>query len=209
MLSYFSLPTKLLQHPYRLLFLAFVVYLFTFQVGGRGLVLPSLQDSSHALVFGLATNLLLLAFTPSEPISNTLRTKYILVICSSAFLFGIFIELIQPFFGRNRSLLDASYDLAGCTAAGLFYWHKHAKNNHTKTTPQFIAWMLILSCMVIPASNVWVVLQRNLASPMLVSFDQPWERHIRSINDSTTFSIVRPPAEWLSLIHISEPTRPY
>ena len=50
--------------------------------------------------------------------------------------------------------------------------------------------------MVIPASNVWVVLQRNLASPMLVSFDQPWERHIRSINDSTTFSIVRPPAEW-------------
>lgn len=173
-----------------------MVYLFTFQIGGHGLVLPSLQDSSHALVFGLATNLLLLAFIPSQAIPNSVRAKYVFTICCSAFLFGVFIELIQPLFGRNRSLLDASYDLAGCTAAGLFYWHKETKHDRTKPTLLFIAWIQILSALIIPASNLWVVLQRNLAVPVLVSFDAPWERNIRSINDSTAFSIVNPPLGW-------------
>jgi hypothetical protein len=194
--SLYTPLTKLIRPPYRLLLLAIVVYLFTFQIGGQGLVLPSLQDSSHALVFGLATNLLLLAFSPAEPISNTARAKYVLAICSSAFLFGIFVELVQPFFGRNKSLLDASYDLAGCSAAGLFYWCKHAKHVHSKPTILLIAWIQVLSCLVIPASNIWVVIQRNLSAPMLVSFDASWERHIRSINDSTTFSIVNPPEGW-------------
>jgi len=187
---------KLLQHPFRLLLLVVVVYLFTFQIGGHGLVLPSLQDSSHALVFGLATNLLLLVFIPNQAISNTVRAKYILTICCSAFLFGVFIEVVQPLFGRNRSLLDASYDLAGCTAAGILYWHKHTELDRTKPTLLLIAWIQILSCLIIPASNLWVVLQRNLAAPILASFDAPWERNIRSINDSTTLSIVNPPSDW-------------
>jgi len=195
LLSFFPLQ-KLLQHPFHLIFLAAVVYLFTFQISGSGLVLPSLHDSSHALVFGLATTYLLLTFIPNKPIPNSVRAKYVLTICCSAFLLGILIELIQPLFGRNRSLLDASYDLAGCTAAGLFYWHK--KTKHDRTTPilLLIAWMQVLSCLIIPASNLWVVLQRNLAAPMLVSFDAPWERNIRSINDSTTFSIEQPPTGW-------------
>jgi len=187
---------KILLHPYHLLCLVAVVYIFTFQVGSQGLVLPSLQDSSHALVFGLATNLLLLIFVPEKPIPNIVRAKYVLAICCSAFLFGIFIELVQPFFGRNRSLLDASYDLAGCSAAGLFYWYRHAEHDHTKPTLLLIAWLQVLSCLIIPASNVWVVLQRNLAAPMLVSFDALWERSIRSINDRTQLSIVNPPVSW-------------
>jgi len=176
--------------------LVVVVYIFTFQVGGHGLVSPSLQDSSHALVFGLATNLLLLIFIPEKALPNIVRAKYVLTICCLAFLFGIFIELIQPLFGRNRSLLDASYDLAGCSAAGLFYWYKHAEHDRIKPTLLLIAILQVLSCLIIPASNVWIVLQRNLAAPMLVSFDDLWERSIRSINDSTQLSIVNPPAGW-------------
>ena len=187
---------KLLRHPYHLLFLAVVVYIFTFQVRSRGLVLPSLQDSSHALVFGLATHLLLLIFVPTQPLTNAVRAKYVLIICCSAFLFGIFIELVQPLFGRDKSLLDASYDLAGCSAAGLFYWYKYAEHHRTKPTLLLIAWLQVLSCLIMPASNVWIVLQRNLAAPMLVSFDALWEQSIRSINDRTRLSIVNPPADW-------------
>jgi hypothetical protein len=193
--SYLPLK-KLLQHRYHLLILVIVVYLFTYQVGGRGLVLPSLQDSSHALVFGLATNLLLLIFVPDQTSSNTVHARYVLVICCCAFLFGVFIELVQPLVGRNRSLLDASYDLAGASAAGLFYWYKHVKHKHTKLILLLIAWLQVVSCLIIPASNAWIVLQRNFAAPMLVSFDAPWEQRIRSINDRTQLSIVRPPADW-------------
>lgn len=195
MFSYLPLQ-KLLQHRYHLLILVVVVYLFSFHVGGRGIVLPSLQDSSHALIFGLATNLLLLMFVPNQPLSNAVHAKYVLIICCLAFLFGVFIELVQPLFGRDKSLLDASYDLAGCSAAGLFYWYKHTKYDRTKPTLLLIAWLQVLSCLIIPASNVWVVVQRNLASPMLVSFDAAWERSIRSINDRTRLSIVKPPASW-------------
>ncbi len=187
---------RIQQYKYRFFLLIAVVFVFTFLIGGTGLVLPSLQDSSHALVFGLATNLLLLVLIPDKPISNLQRAKYVLAICLASFLFGIFIELIQPLFGRDRSLLDASYDLAGATIAGLLYWRKHTEHANTKPALLLIIWIQLLSCLAIPASNTLVVFQRYLASPMLVSFDSSWERNIRSINDGTHFSITPPPKDW-------------
>lgn len=195
MFNYLPLQ-KLFQHPYHLVLLVVVVYIFTFKVGSQGIVLPSLQDSSHALVFSLASYLLLLTFIPNQPIPEKTHAKYVVTICFSAFLVGIFIELVQPLFGRDRSLLDASYDLAGASAAGLFYWYKHSKQHPIKPILLLLAWIQILSCLIIPASNVWVVIQRDLAAPMLVSFDAPWERSIRSINDQTKFSVEPPPSGW-------------
>ena len=186
---------KIRQHPFRIALLMAVVLFFTL-LSGRGLVLPSLQDSSHALVFGLATELLLLILIPSYSISNRQRTKYVLLICIAAFAFGIFVELVQPLFGRDRSLLDASYDLAGCTAAGLFYLRKYTEQAQTKSVLLFFACLQVLSCLMIPASSMLIVAQRYFSAPLLVSFDAPWERHIRSINDGTHFSIVPAPQNW-------------
>ena len=195
-----ALLQRVRQHQYRFVLLFALVFLFTL-LSGTGLVLPSLQDSSHALVFGLATNILLLTIIPNDldhqnTISEKIRARYVLSICFSAFAFGVFVELIQPFFGRDKSLLDASYDLAGCTAAGLFYWRDHTKQAHTKPTLLLVAWIQLLSCFIIPASNFLVVLQREFAAPMLVSFDASWEKNIRSINNGTHFSIVPAPVSW-------------
>ena len=173
-----------------------MVYVFTYQVSSRGIILPSLQDSSHALVFGLATHLLLLAFIPDRPLNERIRARYVLIICSLAFIFGVFIELVQPYFGRDKSLLDASYDLAGCSAAGLFYWYKHARKKPNRRLLLLIAWLQVFSCLMIPASNILTVLQRNIAVPTLVGFDATWEQSIRSINDRTHLSIVQAPANW-------------
>jgi hypothetical protein len=75
--------------------------------------LAAWKDWAHVPVFLLATSFLLHALSPWLNQSATTRLPRALRIALCAFGTGALLELLQPYYGRDRSGLDLAYDGAG------------------------------------------------------------------------------------------------
>ena len=73
-----------------------------------GLVFPQLINSGHAFVFFCANLFLLTLF-----LGESKTFKNILFISLFSIFIGFLIECIQPYVGRDRSILDFYYDCIG------------------------------------------------------------------------------------------------
>lgn len=128
----------------------------------HGIVLPEVINSCHALVFFLA-NLFLLKLLLG--IHHT--PKHIIVISVFSVSIGILIELIQPYLGRDRSLVDVVYDVIGVGFSILFF----SVNIHSKRT-LMVSFFLIVSAF--PLFKYWLWWQVNHSSDIL-TFERIWE----------------------------------
>ncbi len=146
----------------------------------EGLVLPHLINSGHALVFGLATYVLLLVIGSQRPLNELL---YILLFC---LLVGLSVELIQPYVGRERSLMDFIYDFLGCSAALLWYLAKfRTSSRRHKTIMRGLALALVASSLAYPAYRWYVKLQADASFPLIADFESfGWPQLVVAKNGS-------------------------
>lgn len=148
-----SLPISLL--------LAVTIFIVNF-LPNHGIVLPEVINSSHALVFFLA-NLFLLTLLLGIHHSS----KHIIIISAFSVSIGILIELIQPYFGRDRSLIDVIYDVVGVGFSILFF----SVNIYSKRS-LMVCFFLIVSAF--PLFKYWLWWQVNHSSDIL-TFERIWE----------------------------------
>ena len=172
-------------------FLLFFLVLLFNSLPTNGLVFPHLANSSHAIVFAVASYFLLRAFCTQG--ASVFR---IVLICFCSFLVGVGIELIQPYFGRERSLLDGLYDLIGCTAGGLFFRGLKCPELNRKAKHISLACLLLLSCFLQTIYYVYIVFERQRALPDIMTFEHPWEAELYRVSSSTVLQVVDAPLGW-------------
>ena len=161
--------------------LAFFLVLFS-SLPNRGLVFPQLINSGHAFVFFCA-NLFLLRLLLG--LFGTF--KQISFISIFSITVGLAIELVQPYFGRDKSILDFSYDVLGVTFSALFFAQKSASATKIK--------VLLLSMFVgissfIPLYKMelwWKVNQ----SPALLNFERSWEDQVYSLDKDVSLQKIK------------------
>ncbi len=149
----------------------------------------SLRDSSHAWVF-FQFNLLLLHL-----FKDTIRQRpaAIFAITLFAFVTGIVVELVQPAFGRQASLLDAWYDLTGCCAAACWHLRHTLLRRFWATT---LATLLLSSSLVQPLIYGLELNQQQQRLPTLISFATPLHRLYWQASSHTHIAIIDAPAAW-------------
>tara|TARA_R110001592_G_scaffold113322_1_gene312361 strand:- start:6707 stop:7621 length:915 start_codon:yes stop_codon:yes gene_type:complete len=152
--------------------LAFFVALFN-SLPTRGLVYPQLINSGHAFVF-FSANLFLLRLL----LGSFGSFKQISFISTFSISVGLFIELVQPYFGRDKSILDFSYDILGVVFSALFFSQLAATS--TKIKVFLLSTFICLSCLIpsLKLSLWWKINQ----SPVLLNFERSWEDQIYSLD---------------------------
>lgn len=152
--------------------LAFFIVLFS-SLPNRGLVFPQMINSGHAFVFFCA-NLFLLRLL----LGSTGTFKKIIFISIFSIAIGLVIELVQPNFGRDNSVLDFSYDVLGVTFSALFFAQNSASATKVKV---LLVGIFVGISSVIPLYKMelwWKVNQ----SPVLLNFERPWEDQVYSLD---------------------------
>lgn len=152
--------------------LAFLVVLFS-SLPNRGLVYPQLINSGHAFVFFFA-NLFLLRLLLGA--FGTFKQTTLVSLFSISF--GLFIELVQPYFGRNKSSLDFSYDILGVVFSALFF---NLSGTATTKVKAFVLSVFICLSSLIPLFKISLWLKIN-QSPILLNFERPWEDQVYSLD---------------------------
>jgi len=191
---------KINQHRYYVLSLLFLV-LVSYFLPEKGLFFPSFKDSFHTLVFALGTYLLLIVLLPTRP-----SVPKVIGICFFSFSVGIFIEFIQPYIGRNRSMVDVYNDFAGCSAAGFLYGYRLCHSVVVKRVVIIAGCVCLLSGMVFPISNLYLLHQRNSAQPVLINFDRDWEVNLVALNAVTELRVIEAPNDWGNNTNVAEVT---
>jgi hypothetical protein len=161
--------------------LAFLVVLFS-SLPNRGLVYPQLINSGHAFVFFCA-NLFLLRLL----LGSFGSLKHITLISLFSISFGLFIEFVQPYFGRDKSSLDFSYDILGVLFSALFF---SQKGRYKTKTRLFLLIIFISLSSLIPFLKLslwWKVNQ----SPVLLNFERFWEDQIFSLDKDVSLQKVK------------------
>jgi len=179
-----SIRTQSIQ----IIFLLVAVF-FISSLPSQGLVFPSVQDSSHTIVFFWGCTILLNVWFSTLKIKP--KRMQIIGVCVLAFLLGVVIEFIQPYFGRNKSLVDAYNDFAGCSAAGFLFWRLQIKQASHKRFCLLFACILIVSGLIQPIKHLQLLWQRNTAMPVLFNFEAAWEKNLWTPNDGTNVEILK------------------
>lgn len=151
----------------------------------------ALKDWGHVVVFFLASAMVLHQFRYWID-RHHLRLTSLAALCLGI---GAGIELIQPWFGRDRSLIDLTYDAVGISAAVLLYLA-----NHRRTwTLRGIAITLLTLSVAIPATYGTMALARTFSVPYLAGFEYFWEQEIWRPNEHSSARIEPNPAggHWL------------
>lgn len=146
-----------------------------------GLVYPQIINSGHALVFYCA-NLFLLNLL----LGSNANYKKILTISIFSIVIGLLIECIQPYIGRDRSLLDFYYDIIGVLFSAVIYLKIHSTPTR-HTAYLFIIFICLVSAF--PAFRSYLWWQHNHTST-LVNFERRWEEGIYSIDKGVTLEKV-------------------
>lgn len=151
----------------------------------------ALKNWSHVAVFFLASNLLLDLLRDWIG-QQRLRLIGIALFCLCV---GALIELIQPYFGRDRSLLDLIYDSVGIGAALLF----HLAYETRKSGLRVLGLAVLIVSTYQPAYFGTMVLARSWAVPYLVGFEHFWEQDFWLASEHTQASIEIAPSggHWL------------
>lgn len=146
----------------------------------------ALKNWSHVAVFFLASHLLLNLL--GEWIGQ--RRHRLIGIALFCLCVGALIELIQPYFGRDRSLLDLVYDGVGIVAALLF----HLANEGRKKMLRGLGVAVLMLSTMQPVYFGAMVLARSWAVPYLARFEQFWERGIWKAQENSRAQIERNPS---------------
>lgn len=141
----------------------------------RGLVYPELINSGHAFVFFCA-NLFLLRLL----LGSFGSLKQITLISLFSISVGLFIEFVQPYFGRDRNIMDFAYDILGVVFSVLFFIQKGASSTRINI---FVLSIFICLSGYIPLSKVYLWWTIN-QSPVLLNFERPWEDQVFSLDKS-------------------------
>lgn len=144
----------------------------------HGLVYPQLINSGHAFVFFCA-NLFLLKLL----LGHAQAPKKILFISLFSILIGLLIEYIQPYFGRNRSILDFYYDIIGVLFSAIFYIRI---NTNRRKSASFLLILFFCLSIALPVFRMYLWWQIN-HSPTLLNFDRDWEKYIYSFDSGVKF----------------------
>lgn len=151
----------------------------------------ALKNWSHVAVFFLASNLLL------DLLREWIGQRRLRLIGTALFCLGIGagIELIQPYFGRDRSLLDLVYDGVGIGAALLF----HLAHETRKSGLRVLGLAVLIVSTYQPAYFGTMVLARSWAVPYLAGFEHFWEQDFWRVGEHTQVSIEPAPSggHWL------------
>jgi VanZ family protein len=172
-----------------------------------------LLDLSHVPIFALASGLLVRWFAPLARLGVRLQLTVLLLL---AFVVGGGIELLQPLFGRNASLDDAVYDLAGAATGVLFCSRRRRDFSwHWRRGLQIV----ILAVLLLASQRAvgWYIAASDAAArfPLLADFETPFAERLWSHGERTD-AISR---NGLHSLHVSfpvhgwpavtlEPTRP-
>lgn len=151
------------------------------QLPQSGLVFPQLINSGHALVFFFATLFLLKACH-----QNNTSSPYLLLIASIALFIGTGIEIVQPYIGRDRSLLDLTYDLLGILFA--CFIHRYAGRVRPRTV-LFACLFFVAAGLGFPAYRSILFWQIN-QTPVLLNFERQWETNSLSASKATQLKVI-------------------
>ncbi len=168
----------------QLLIALLVAIMFFHALPEHGLAYPQVINSGHAIVFFLAHSILLRFICVKQ--ASISRYFYLSLFSLSV---GILIEVLQPYFGRNQSLLDVVYDGWGIAASTLFFHLK--RYGHPKSASAVGVIFLVFSFLV-PLHHAWVESKIN-RSPMLASFDRSWESWQYQVDPKVRMEIVSLP----------------
>lgn len=151
----------------------------------------ALKNWGHVAVFFLASHLLLDVLRPWLGQQRRRLTGMVLF-CLAV---GASIEVFQPLFGRDRSLLDLAYDAIGIAAALLFYL---ANEKQAKGLRGLGCIVLILSTLQ-PVYFGVMLLAQSWAVPYLAGFEQFWEEDNWRAGEHTQIQVVPNPSggHWL------------
>jgi VanZ family protein len=157
-----------------------------------GFVFPHLINSGHAFVFALASyGLMRLLVQPGSSFSQAV------VLALFALIFGCTIELIQPYLGRQRSVVDVFYDLLGCLAAlSWFYARYQCASFSRKYSFYLLALLLVGSSLAYPLSRAHYAWQAERMLPVLADFEQPELAHLIEARNGASLTFVAPPKAW-------------
>lgn len=147
-----------------------------------GLVFPQLINSGHAFVFFCA-NLFLLKLL----LGTTNTYSKVLFISLFSILIGFLIECVQPYIGRDRSVLDFYYDCIGVLFSAIFFIRTTTK---PRKAASFL--LILLSCLALafPAFRLYLWWQIN-HSPILLNFERNWEDISLSGSEGVTIEKTR------------------
>lgn len=161
----------------------------------HGIVFPELINSGHAFVF-FSANLFLLKLL----FGSSANSKQIALVSMISLTVGILIEIVQPYFGRNRSAIDLYYDVVGICFSSIFYLRK---NSSPKKTLYSTLIFFVCLASAIPAFRLWLWWQIN-QSPTLLNFERNWESYSYSIDREVSLERIATQNELGTINHIGK-----
>lgn len=191
-----ALPAFLLEALSGLIVVLAIIVLSE-QLEPTRLVFRHSTDSLHTPVFLVSTYILMRAIKLALPAKRDSAGLVIGLASLLAFLCGLGIELIQPFFGREASFLDVWYDLLGICAAALIYAARVTKTSRYKRIVLISLALLLASIALIrPAYYLWVEKQQEQVFPVLFDFETNWQRELLSAPTGARYSFVERSEKW-------------
>jgi len=171
-----------------------------------------LLDLSHVPIFALASGLLVRWMAPLARLGVRLQLAVVLLL---AFVVGGGIELLQPFFGRNASLDDTVYDLAGAATGVLFCSRRRRDFGwHWRRGLQ----IAILAVLLVASQRAvaWYLASSDAAArfPVVADFEAPFTARLWSLGERSdaisrnglhSLFVSFPPVGWSAVT--LEPTR--
>jgi VanZ family protein len=176
----------------------------------QDLVWGPLHDSSHSFVFFFLSLIGYILF--SESTKNVgLR---LIIVAGASFAAGIVIELVQPFIGRSASFSDIYYNFIGiCSGALLFLAINAGKKQFAKKAALSItAAFLLASSLTVPAMGYYTYAKRDGLLPVLLDFEESWQRRLWRAGGGAHASVVDAPEGWddgSKVVRIDYPKRTY
>lgn len=172
------------------LMLALLVIFFSI-LPQKGFVFPHLIDSGHAFVFGIGAYLLMSLFAAPD------SYKTVIVCALSAFFLGVVVELVQPYIGRQRSIIDAYYDLLGCLAASFWFASSSARLGKTgQIYFRVSAVLLLIGSLAYPAYRLYIKHAVDEKAPVIADFESFWWHKVMWANNKAILERVNAPDAW-------------
>ena len=160
-------------------------------VENQNLFWGPLHDSAHALVAFLITSLCI-SLLKSEQQTSGLRLAQI---GGALFAAGIAVELLQPAFGRSASFTDIYYNFAGIVSA-LAITISSRLARAPKISIVMASMILLTSCLTVPFIGAATLYQRDAKLPVLLDFEDNWQRRLYRAGGGANLSLTRNPKGW-------------
>ncbi|MEW8093999.1 MAG: VanZ family protein [Candidatus Thiodiazotropha endolucinida] len=188
------------------LFLALIitaVILLGTSLPGENRLMYSLQDSGHFLIFTLLT---LAAVWPFRNMSYRMIWPVMFLVL----MFGVLMEAVQSFIGREPSLYDLLMDMLGIAAGAILYT---GFVRHSFPPYRAVAIVIALSLIALSQPLYWFIVYQVRADhfPRLVEMDNYFSRALIEGSGGGDVRHVDLPVDWLlpteldidSCVHVS------